>query len=301
MRLQVRRWAPFPSAKYIAQWSGNRASVYAWDDNEIKKGVVDAGLNVRRCTIYPETFFHPPLQNGARLVAAIEGVEGQVWRDGFLAASRWWPQKPSRIEWEMFLRAATQPLAQNGGQVPEPEQLGFLEAPWNREEGYLGIPWWLLEDSRYAAAGIALLLAPFIYMSFEYATLAIANTRVKSTLDAVTVETQSIRKQRSEALTNLDQIDSYLGLEIYPSQYEILATALELLEKRSVKIPEWTYDVGTLSFTLRGDQGVDATSVITAFEKSGVFTNVSATRFGQEGQLRVRMDVLPKQTRTASK
>jgi hypothetical protein len=301
LRLQVRRWAPFPSAKYVAQWSGNRASVYAWDDNTEKKLLTEAGINAGRCTVYPEVFFRSPFENGARLVSTIEGVEGQVWQDGFLAASRWWPQKPNRFEWEMFLRAATQSLAQTGGSVPEPEQLGFLDTPWNRQDGYLGIPWWLLEDPRYAAAAIALLLMPFVYLSIQYATLAVANTRAKSTLDSVSVETQSIRKQRNEALTNLDQIDAYLALETYPSQYEILAIALELLEKLSVKIPEWTYDVGTLSFTLRGDKDIDATAVITAFEKSGVFTNVSTTRFGQEGQLRVRMDVLPKQMKTANK
>ncbi len=301
LRLQVRRWAPFPSAKYIAQWAGNRASVYAWDDDEAKKTLAGVGLNPRRGTVYPEVFFHSPFQNGARLITAIEGVEGQVWHEGFLMASRWWPQKPSRFEWEMFLRAATQPLAQNGGQVPEPEQLSFLETPWNREDAYLGIPWWLLEDTRYAAAAAALLLAPFIFMGFEYTTLAVANTRVKSTLDSVSVETQGVRKLRSQALTNLDQIDSYLALEVYPSQYEILTTALGLLENLSIKIPEWTYDVGTLSFTLRADHNIDATAVITAFEKSGIFTNVSTTRFGQEGSLRVRMDVQPKQLKTASK
>lgn len=201
----------------------------------------------------------------------------------------------------MFLRTTSQPLAQDGRQVPEPEQLDFLETPWNREENYLGIQWWLLEDPRYIAAAAALLLVPFVYIGFEYATLAIAQTNVKNTLEATSLATQGIRKQRSEALTNLDEIDSYLALEVYPTQYEILAAALELLEGLSVKIPEWTYDVGTLSFTLRSDHDIDATEVITAFEKTNVFTHVAATRFGQEGQLRVRMDVLPKQTKTMNK
>jgi hypothetical protein len=301
LRLQVRRWAPFPSAKYVAQWSGNRASVLAWDEAKAKEAMVAAGVNPRRCVVYPEVFFRSPLENGARLIQAIEGVEGQVWRDGFLTSSRWWPQKPNPSDWGMFLRAAAQPLVSGNGEAPEPERLALLDTPWNRQDGYLGIPWWLLEDTRYAAAAAVLLIAPFVYIGAEYATLAVANARVRTTLEVVSAETQSIRTQRNEALTNLDEIESYLGLEIYPSQYEILSTSLGLLESLAVKISEWSYDVGSLSFTLRANREIDATGIITAFERNGAFTNVSATRIGQEGLLRVRMDVMPKHMKTASK
>ncbi len=301
LRVQVRRWAPFPNVKYVAQWAGNRVSVYAWDDDAIKKTIAEAGLNERRCIICPETFMRSPLQNGPRLIAAIEGFEAQVWQDGFLAFSRWWPHKPSQTEWDMFLRSAALPLEQFGGQVPEPSAPEFLETPWAGREGSLGATWSLLEDPRYAAALATLVAAPFIYIGVEYATLAVAKTRIESSREALSVQTQGVRKLRSEAIANLDEIEDYLSLEVYPSQFEILSTALGLLQNLNVKIPEWTYDVGTLSFTLRAEKNIDATFLITAFEKSGAFTNVTATRVGQDGQVRMHMDVLPRQTKTAQR
>ena len=300
LRVQVRRWAPFPNVKYVAHWADNRASVYAWNDDEVKKDITDAGFNERRCVVYPETFMRTPLQNGVRLVAAIEGFEAQVWRDGFLAFSRWWAHKPAQLEWNMFLRSSGMPLDQDGS-VPEPDPAPFLESPWIRSEGHLGGPLALLEDPRYAVALGALIAAPFLYLSAEYLTLAISNARVKHTMETLSVETQGLRKMRSEAIANLDEVEDYLGLEIYPSQFEIMTMALGLLQSLNVKLLEWTYDVGSLSFTLRSERDIEATVLITSFEKSGAFANVAASRSGQDRQMTVRMDVLPKQPKAANR
>jgi len=294
LNIQVRRWAPFPNVKYVAHWSENRACVYAWNADDVSVAIADAGLNERRCIVYPETLIRRPVQDGVRLAVAIEGCEGQVWQKGFVAFSRWWPQKPSQVEWEMFLRSAGLPLDQYGGLVPEPENLPFLESPWTRQEGSMVGVWSVLEDPRSVAAIATVLAAPFVYLLVEYATLAVSNARVRSQIATISTETQGIRKLRSEALTNLDEVEDYLSLEIYPSQFEVLTTALGLLQPLNAKIPEWTYDVGSLSFSLRPTQEIDPTFLITAFEKAGVFSNVTATRAGQDGLIRVRMDVLPK-------
>ncbi len=303
LRVQVRRWAPFPNVKYVAQWSGNKASVYAWNEDEIKSTIAEARLNERRCTVYPETFIRTPYENGVRLVAALDGFEAQVWQQGFLSFSRWWPKAPSQIEWNMFLRSAGLPLDQTGGSVPEPSPAEFLDAPWLKQDGYLGATWTLLEDPRYAAAIAAVIAAPFVYFAFEYTTLAFANARVQNRAEALAIETQGVRKVRTDALSSLDEIEDYLSLEVYPSQYETMIIGLSLLQNLNVKIPEWTYDIGTLSLTLRSEKesDLDPTFLITTFEKSGAFTNVSASRLPQEGLVRVRMDVLPKQTKSVSK
>jgi hypothetical protein len=299
LRVQVRRWAPFSNAQFVAQWAGSRACVYAWNEDEVKTAILTAGFSERRCIVYPETFLRPPFENGPRLVAAIDGFEGQVWQDGFLAFTRWWPRAPSQLEWGMFLRAAGTQLPPQGAAVPAPSRTDFLDLPWQRQEG-LGGAWMAFEEPRYAAAAAIVLLAPFVYLSVEYLTLAVANARVTNAIETLSIETQGIRKLRSEALANLDQVEDYLSLEVYPSQFEILTLALGLLQNMNIKIPEWTYDFGQLSFTMRSDREMDPTFFITAFERSGFFANVTATRTGQDGHMRMRMDVLPKPTRTAS-
>ncbi len=266
--------------------------------------MAESGLNERRCIVCPETFIRAPLQDGVRLVAAIEGFEAQVWQQGFLAFSRWWSKKPSQTEWDMFLRSAGMPLDQFHGQVPEPVAAAFLESPWTYQEGFLGLTWSLLEDPRYAAAAMALVAAPFVYLGAEYATLAVADARVRGAAETLSIETQGVRQQRSRAIANLDEIEDYLSLEIYPSQFEVMTMALGLLQVMNVKVVEWTYDVGALSFTLRPDAELDATFLITAFEKSGFFANVTASRvgqFGREGQIRANMNVLPKPAKTVNR
>jgi hypothetical protein len=295
LRVQVRRWAPFPQVKYVAQWSANKASVYAWNDEEVKRTIAEAGLSERRCIVYPETFIRAPQQNGVRLIAAIEGFEGQVWQQGFLAFSRWWPKTPSQLEWDMFLRSAGLPLDQYGGRVPDISPSEFLEGPWLKKDGHLGAAWSALDEPRYAAAAALLIAGPFIYFTAEYATLAVAKVGVENQVETLSVETQGLRKLRAEAIANLDEIEDYLSLEVYPNHYETMVVGVSLLQNLNIKIAEWTYDVGTLSMTLRSQNELDPTHLITTFEKSGAFTNVSASRLAQDGFVRVRMDVLPKQ------
>lgn len=300
LRVQVRRWAPFANVGFAAHWAGNRACVYAWNDDEVRAAIQDAGLSERRAIVYPETFLRQPLQDGVRLVAAFEGYEGQVWREGFVVYTRWWPNTPGRQEWEMFVRSAGLPLDEHRF-APEPTPAEFLDAPWTRQEGLIGGPLALLDDSRYVMAIAVLVAAPFAYLGAEYLTLAIANARLSGRMETLSVETQGVRKLRSDAIANLDEIEDYLALEVYPSQFEVLSTSLTLLQNLGVKVPEWTYDVGQLAFSLRTEREIDATYLITAFEKSGMFANVTASRNGQDGMMRMRMDVLPRHTKTAGR
>ncbi len=215
-----------------------------------------------------------------------------------MAFSRWWPRQPGRVEWDMFQRAAGL-TPEPAVAVPEPVQIPFLETPWHRQDGYLGLSWTLLEDPRYAAALATLVAAPLLYMGAEFVTLTVAQAHIGGQLETLSAETQGIRKMRTEALSNLDEIEDSLALEVYPSQFEILTTALGLMESLKVRITEWTYDVGQLAFTFKSEQSVDPTFLITAFEKNGSFTNVTASRV-QDNQLRVRMDVIPRQSKPAS-
>ena len=66
-------------------------------------------------------------EDGSRLVVCREGCEGQIWVNGLLAASRWWRQDPSVLEWRRFL------LGNDG--PPEEEDSTPIEAPW------LNKPW----------------------------------------------------------------------------------------------------------------------------------------------------------------
>jgi len=66
----------------------------------------DADINVYIGRTLPESLARQPLEHGVRLVNTLTGLEGQLWQDGDLLASRWWADQPSQTQWERFLLAS---------------------------------------------------------------------------------------------------------------------------------------------------------------------------------------------------
>ena len=105
---------------------------------------------------------------------------------------------------------------------------------------------------------------------------------------------QVVRINRSSALSNLDIIESYLSLELFPPQFEVLAAASNLLRERNLTIPEWVYDNGNLELSIESTAPLDSTFYIEAFEKDGRFSNVSGTSGVQQRNLKLSMQVVPR-------
>lgn len=76
--------------------------IWSWD------GALDSPGRAGAASVraIPETMARETMEDGARLARCLDGVEGQVWRDGSLVASRWWLTEPSDREWTHFLRVA---------------------------------------------------------------------------------------------------------------------------------------------------------------------------------------------------
>src|SRR5690606_36537450 len=105
----------------------------------------------------PETLLRAkPAGDGPRLLAMMRGVEGQVWREGGLRASQWWPAPPDAATWRRFLRAAG--LATGDDTVPEPETLPWADRSCaDRPAGLPGSPAALERVAWVAGAGIVAL------------------------------------------------------------------------------------------------------------------------------------------------
>jgi hypothetical protein len=234
------------------------------------------------------------MHHGARLAAMTDGYEGQVWRDGLLAATRWWPEVPQPQAWIMFLRGAGADLGQ--AEVLRPSAAGteILPQPWTMTAPPITDIWSLLQNDRAAAIAAAAVLVPIIYLIAQACILGIATAHVSGKIADLSGANQSIRLERSEALANLDAVQRYLSLEPYPSQLEVLASVARVLSPQSITITDWSYDSGNLEMSIRGSTPLDATVFIEAFEKNAIFSNVTATTESQGTQLRLRMQTNPK-------
>ncbi len=299
LSLLVRKWSPFVSSQFAAQWVGHRACVYAWDGDAVATAITAAGESPQRCTIWPETFFRAPLQDGIRLAQMCDGVEGQVWRSGLLVATRWWPASPAPRDWAGFLRAAGIDLSQASFDVPAAVESEILALPWTVVSAPVTDLWSLLQNERAAAIAATVVAVPFLYYLTQSAVLLAGTMRVEAAIADLTAANQTIRTDRTAAFTNLENVETYLGLENFPSQFETMNVITGLLRESKVSLAEWNFDTGNLQLVIQADRPLEAPFFIEMFEKSDHFSNVSATVGNQQRELRLTMSVEPRQWPTS--
>jgi hypothetical protein len=293
LELQVRRWAPFPRTRHAAYWSGNFACVYAWDDEKVASAIESQGLRPNQCKVMPETFLRAAAGDGTRLVNAVDGLEGQVWRESVPIATRWWPAAPSQHEWVSFLRAARIAPGEAAHVRPDPIDLPFLEKPWSVRTSIADEAIDALDSPRNRAAVVALALAFPVFLGAQLMSVNSSTAALESELATISTASEPIRKQRDAALSDLDAIDQLLGFEPFPPQFTVLLRVFENLTGLDINIGDWTYDTGALEFSLQAHEPLDAPRYIEMFERDGLFENVSSRTLPQANTLRLRMNVTP--------
>lgn len=289
--LQVRKSFPFKEPAFAAFWQGTDATVYAWDDGPVRARLQEAGLP-SNTQVVPESFIRPRGDGGVRLVTMLDGFEGQFWIDGFLRASRWWPTAPTAAEWSRFMRSVGLAASETNA-APTALDLAFAERPWT--EGTFSLDDWstLLQSRRVLTIAATTALCPFVFLGAQWAVLAAAETGVRSELAGLDAASRSIRQERGEAYRNLEAIEDFTKLDVYPAQAEVLATAMTLLTNTGgPRIVSWSFDRGNLEIVARSDHDLDPTAYIKLFESDDAFENVSGTFVGQERDLQLRMSVV---------
>lgn len=293
--LLVRKWSPFAASQFSAHWVGHRVSVYAWDETQVAAAIAAAGLAPSRVTVWPETFFRAPLSDGVRLATMIDGFEGQVWRNGLLAATRWWPTTPVARDWITFLRASSVDVSQSSTSTPVSVVSDILPTPWTVASAPITDLWGLLQNEQVAAIAAAVVAAPFLYFLAEAAILSGSTMRAETALAGMNASSQAIRAERAGAIGNLDNIESYLSLERLPPQFELFTAAGNLLRDSKANLSEWNYDSGQLEIVIQADHALEAATYIQMFEQDSHFSEVTGTVGNQERELRLKMRVDPQE------
>ncbi len=167
----------------------------------------------------------------------------------------------------------------------------LLIAPWTVATTSITDIWSLVQNNQAAAIAAAVIAAPFLYYLSEAAVLSVATLRAESAIAGMSAANQSVRTDRTTALTNLDAADSYLSLENMPSQFELLGAAADLIKGRRVNISDWSFDSGNLEIVLQADRPMEAPFFIEAFEKDPRFSGVTSSTANQEKELHLKMQV----------
>ena len=287
--MAVARWAPFANPQSHVEWMGDRAMVWAWSRDRILDAGQDEEPLVAPRRVLPESLYRgQPQRDGEELVAMDAGCEGRVWRGGMLAATRWWQQPPPIEQWNEFRRGAgLQPVQQ----VPEPLPYPLEERPWSAPQlrGFGEVVGQqrrllLVLASGAAAASVGAFLVACL-------ALKVSIWQVDQDIQASEQALDKIIIARDRALASQVAIDKTLGLRPPAGQVHLLSTVSRVM-RGPWQLMEWKMsDADNLQLTARMPSA-DPRAIVTAWEASGQFTDVTAEMGSQPNQVVVKARVL---------
>lgn len=243
----ARRWAPVADPQFHVEWVGDRAMVWAWSTAAVLAPAREGGERPPR-RLLPESLHRGEArEDGEQLVAMDEGVEGRVWREGLLVASRWWPQAPDLREWNAFRRGAG--LAVAGG-VPALEAPGLVPAGWARARARPGVD---LARHRALATPVLVGLAMLMLCVPLGAALRLAGERAR--LERAIAVQEGLVKEllsaRESAEGDAQAIDQLASLRPPAGHIRILSTLVRVLPP-GWQLLEWRMpDPTSLELTVR--------------------------------------------------
>jgi hypothetical protein len=303
LALQLPQWSPYSDGQYAIIWQEGFASVWCWDNSRIDAEIVKHGKMVKSQEKIPECLLRAPLQTGLRLLKCLDGIEGQLWQDARLVASRWWPQSPNQQEWLSFQRdcgiSAEQQEAQKS--TATVQVLPLLAEPWARIASQAGstddMP--AIEMALYALMLLALGLATVIMGLQHYQTERAIAARVDE-LATIKHKAASIFAARETALNAVARLKSIAAIEPYPEQLVLMVAVAEALPTGEAGggayVREWDMTGNRLKISVGAiDANVPGATYVQALEKTGLFANIQIVTSSDPKTMGLSMEVLPRE------
>jgi len=285
LELVVRQSIPHAENRLACRWQGGVAHV--WIPRE-PVPVTDDWQLVAESSLVPE-----PQEDGVRLVALREGVEGQSWSAHHLVFSRWWPSAPAQADWHRFLRAAGLPA---GGDVPEIRNLASMAMPWGTDHDRLR---WSAAQIETAVWRSVALVAGAVLGWQLFASMAwnAAMFFQESRLDAVRADSAPRIAAREQAESAKQRLLALHGQIAAPSDLELIAEVRRAIPS-TARLQSWVREADRLRIELQ-DAGDDPRPIVQAFSGhpllgSAVANPIGPGRMQLDAQLDARqMEVSP--------
>lgn len=294
--LAVQRAAPFPDPDFGLAWTGpGHAAVWYWSRSRI--GDLLGGQPARRIRFVPEALHvGAAREDDAELLALAHGVEGRLWKQGRLVASRWWPTAPEANAWRTFLRSAGMVPGNADQAPPVPLPTPLTQRRWNAHAGKSANELSLSGLAAYAphalrAVGLGLLLL-YAFQIGNMARSQIDVWRARAAAQDLDASLERILSAREHADRDLAAIQQLLALRTGRPQLQLLAEATRLLPGNDWQILRWSQPTPErVELTLRVP-GANPEQMVSTWEASTLFTGVT-TELGRNDQIVVRAQVVP--------
>ncbi len=268
---------------------GDRAMVWAWSRDQILSSGPDAEPLVAPRRALPESLYRgQPQREGEELIVMDAGCEGRVWRAGVLAATRWWPQTPMLADWNEFRRGAG---VKSELGVPEPLSYELAERPWSAPQ-LSGFGEMVGQQRRLLLVLVSGLSAAAIgAMLVACIALKVSIWQVDQDIQARAKSLEKIIIARDQALGAQASIAKTLGLRPPAGQVQLLAKVGKVM-RGQWQMLEWKMpDADHVELTAVMPSA-DPSAIVTAWEGSGQFSEVTAEMGAQRNQVVVKALVL---------
>lgn len=266
-KLSARARTPIADPAFYFDWGKDQIGVWSWPKS------LTADLTDFEGEILPETVLHPPLQDGARLMATIDGYEGQVWSDGQLKASRWWPSQPGDADWASFLRVTRSAGADQ--HRPVAEDLILTDRPAH------GQPYTALVDRvksislrDMTALALLCIAVPGLYLLGQWAQLSQTRASASAELSALSEETAEIGAARQTAQAASSELALYAQALNRRHPAELLASVSEELARFSIRLDAFEQNDDLLSLNLNADADFAPEALVRAMESNPLMNSV---------------------------
>jgi hypothetical protein len=297
-RAQLHAWAPFPETGSALLWFSQGVGIFAWDAARARTRLADLPSMQRAWhSLVPETAYvaAPAGGSGARLIRGLEGVEGQIWRDGYLLASRAWPQLPDDAEWINFLRGAgvaAQDLGNASAALVEP-------TPWNAEpicrvssaDALIDQEAFLERAAIYLGSLVLMLATAVIFR--DYADIAWRSSDLKAELAQHEKTADANRDARDRALAARQQVQVLTDALSHTNALDIIDHLLAHLPQSGTEIQDLTFDGSELRVVLKAPAGISRAAIVRDLEQGGILTDVREARDSPAGTLALVMNLRP--------
>ncbi len=234
----------------------------------------DEYLAAKPTSSIPETLTRQSMQDGRRLVQCLEGVEGQVWEDGCLMASRWWPGAPSQSQWVTFLRSARLKTDEISLEPPR-----VVEVPWRTN---LPFARGAVDAVQVFATPMHLLVAVGVIFGALLVYNGVQYTRYTQTLKNLQAQViarkevvSDVLKERNKAVLNLRSIEKMGGIGSSTALLYGLAGTLEKIEGDGLEIVKLTLLDNQLGVRIKGEPENDGASLVKELEADPALAQVS--------------------------
>jgi len=280
---KIRQWSPFNEYVTYVVWKNAQAQVWLWERKQQQQAFEQVGI--KHAVSLPEAVLRVrPDQDGVRLLQCLTGVEGQVWQQGVLIASRWWLNVPNLLEWNNFLRARGFAIVAT---VPEIVELPLLDKPWGKPRGrFAGTQ--LRQEKLWLLLGATLFILLFGWQFISVWKWQQSLTEIQAKIDALSTQTTPILDARTQTLADKATAERLIGLNRYPSQLELIAQVAEKLPRNGAKLVEWFYQAGELRFTVESS-AIDPRFYVEAFQSVTIFHDVKSETNNNPNQIVMSM------------